>query len=288
MFPFAKRFPGKGFTLIELLVVIAIIAVLIALLVPAVQKVREASARTQCENNVKQLCLAVHQHNDVHKYVPLASGYQGAGQWNGQYTSLFFQILPYIEQDALYNQLPPNGRGDAMLSKPMPLIVNCPSDFTVGPNGSDPNNPSVGLTSYAANAQAFGDQWNGGPWARIPATFSDGTSNTVIIAERYGLCQGIPNLWPMAHDELYTPMFAYNWSFQNGWTSVNRLNLLFQINPTVAQCDPNNVQSAHSAGITVGLADGSARQVTGNVTLTTLIHALLPADGSVLGSDWSD
>jgi prepilin-type N-terminal cleavage/methylation domain-containing protein len=277
---------GRGFTLIELLVVVAIIAILIALLLAGVQRVREAAARTQCVNNAKQIVLALHGHHDLHKYLPLASGYQGAGQWNGQYTSSLAQILPFLEQDNLYNQLPANGRGEDLLHLPMPAVFFCPSDPSVGSGGTYPADPTVGLTSYAANAQALGDQWKGGPYARIPANFPDGVSNVVLIAERYGLCQDVPDLWPLAHDELFCPMFAYNWSYEHGWTSVNRLELLFQITPTAAQCDPNNTQTPHVSGMTVGVADGSVRTLTAGVSLTTWVRAILPGDGQPLGSDW--
>ena len=278
--------PRSGFTLIELLVVIAIIAILISLLLSGVQKVREAAARTQCENNTKQIVLALHNRHHLHKNLPLASGYQGGGQWNGQYTSAFTQILPYMEQDALYNQLPVNGRGELLLHSPMPSTFFCPSDPSVGPGGRSPTDSTVGLTSYAANAQALGDQWKGGPYARIPDNFPDGASNVVVIAERYGYCQGVPNLWPLAHDELFCPMFAYNWSYQHGWTSVNRLELLFQITPSAAQCDPNNTQTPHTGGMTVGLADGSVRTVTAGISLQTWVRALVPDDGQPLGPDW--
>src|SRR6185369_7449734 len=92
-----------AFTLIELLVVIAIIGVLIALLVPAVQKVREAAARTQCINNLKQWGLATHTFHDTYKKLPpcyadAVSPFAGKTQ-----ATAFFYLLPYMEQTALYN-----------------------------------------------------------------------------------------------------------------------------------------------------------------------------------------
>src|SRR5438094_6697279 len=94
----ADKGRAPGFTLIELLVVIAIIAILIALLVPAVQKVREAAARTQCVNNMKQIGLATHGYNDTYKALP--SPYSVI---NGVYGDLWWYILPFIEQAPLYN-----------------------------------------------------------------------------------------------------------------------------------------------------------------------------------------
>jgi prepilin-type N-terminal cleavage/methylation domain-containing protein/prepilin-type processing-associated H-X9-DG protein len=107
----------KAFTLIELLVVIAIIAILIALLVPAVQKVREAAARAKCQNNLKQLGLAVHNYHDVLGFLPTAGSSEGkplasrpAGGWlAGEGTNWAAYILPYIEQASLYNRMTFNG-----------------------------------------------------------------------------------------------------------------------------------------------------------------------------------
>jgi prepilin-type N-terminal cleavage/methylation domain-containing protein/prepilin-type processing-associated H-X9-DG protein len=132
-----------GFTLVELLVVIAIIGILIALLLPAVQAVREAASRTQCANNLHQLALACHNHHDAYGYFPsngwglgwLGDPNQGPGAQ--QPGSWVFSILPFIEQDNLYNL----GRGTQaqvaaanaqLVVTPLPLL-NCPSRRTGGP-----------------------------------------------------------------------------------------------------------------------------------------------------------
>src|SRR5205807_4671534 len=104
----ARRQKLRGFTLIELLVVIAIIAILIGLLVPAVQKVREAAARTQTINNLKQVGLTLHNCNDTYRYMPPSNGYfpaPGAQQATITTTqgTIFYWLLPFMEPDNVYN-----------------------------------------------------------------------------------------------------------------------------------------------------------------------------------------
>ncbi len=127
---------ARGFTLIELLVVIAIIAILIALLIPAVQKVREAAARAQCQNNLKQIGLALHNHESTRKYFPTAGAQSQALGLTGlpfETAGWAFQILPYIEQDNLHKSTqPPNSVwwSNALNKGPVEVVVatyHCPS-----------------------------------------------------------------------------------------------------------------------------------------------------------------
>ena len=198
------RLTRRGFTLIELLVVIAIIAILIGLLLPAVQKVREAAARMKCQNNLKQMSLATMNFEGVKGSLP-GGAYSGTGYFGPQ-----AQILPYIEQSALYLQIdltlgPYDGINPTVAAQ-RPTIFVCPSEAYLNPpNGLD----TMGWGNYHANSGSwvstaktwdgvFGDATaetaNTGTTITIPvlkpvrlAEITDGTSNTAMYAE---VCNG--------------------------------------------------------------------------------------------------
>jgi prepilin-type N-terminal cleavage/methylation domain-containing protein len=196
----------QAFTLIELLVVIAIIAVLIGLLVPAVQKVRDAASRTQCANNVKQITLACHNYHDTHKKIPPASGTVGNDVGSAHYF-----LLPYVEQGPLYQQSFAGGVGTSfsVRNAVVPIYV-CPNDTTITDGKFTTNNPNdntsiigQGATNYNINAQVA-------TGAMRLVNITDGTSNTVLFAERMGYCTG-PNFpSPGAVPNLLLSSYTYS------------------------------------------------------------------------------
>jgi len=193
----------RAFTLIELLVVIAIIAILIALLVPAVQKVREAAARTQCLNNMKQLGIGMHNYHDANKALPVSDANPNGPFWGPGFLVV---LLPYLDQQgdfSMFNNTLQFGAtgGDAndIPSEPNFAVFLCPSDTQ-----NAKNETLFGWTNYHSNHGSWitvVKQWDGvfGPGdvtgnpgfpAALPVTFvqiTDGTSNTAAMAE---VCRG--------------------------------------------------------------------------------------------------
>lgn len=235
----------SGFTLIELLVVIAIIGVLVGLLLPAVQRVREAGNRAKCQNNLRQMCLGAISAHDNQKRLPPAYGmYAGKPVNNGSlpavvgtqqapfHASFFYHLLPFIEQTGTYQRTPPyfdytnntytipvpipplNEVENAGQFKVQPYI--CPSDSTGESTGIQPampipsgsNNPNVpwGTNGYAVNYLVFGLILA----PRLPESIPDGTSTTVFLTEKAPLCSFLTSTPPMGGGNLWAaaPFFS--------------------------------------------------------------------------------
>jgi len=278
----------RGFTLIELLVVIAIIGILIALLLPAVQKVREAAARTESTNNLKQMGIAVHACHDAWKRLPPAYGFfpGGNGAWWPQtpasYGTVQFFILPYMDQDALYKRTSWQSESGPAITTPIKSYM-APLDPSLPVNGINVNWPQYAATSYAANASAFNsgvDGWGNGNWYttyRIPANWQDGASNLVLFSERFFMCQSNPRFWASTNGS-WVPTFYV----------PNSASFPPQFNVTPASC-ASGVQYVHaytSAYMQVCLGDGSVRSISPMVSAQTWAWACIPNDGNPLGSDW--
>jgi prepilin-type N-terminal cleavage/methylation domain-containing protein len=307
---------ARSFTLIELLVVIAIIAVLIGLLLPAVQKVREAANRAQCQNNLKQIILGTLNMVDTYQGLlpqdwgryPNPSG----GPYDGVGGPLFF-ILPFIEQQNLYLATlclpgqPQTMRGNydwtsSNNHQPMysaqwsdftnvtgklgsgsdPKVFRCPSDYTYG-LGADTGYTfqRSNQTSYFGNGQVMPTPYRPAvaPTSnlRYPASITDGTSMTVFYLEVLTFCRG----------------YAHQWQVENvlfgGYDFVPDVGIgpsYFQIQPTQAACNPNVPSTGHTGGIMVALGDGSTRLVAQGTSPTTWWFAMTPAGGDLLGPDW--
>jgi len=294
----------KGFTLIELLVVIAIIAILIGLLLPAVQKVREAAARMSCSNNLKQLGVGIHNYASTNNSSLPAANQRDSNQQNASGGMNFLaNLLPYIEQDNIYKigqpyvnsfwdapgVTSPSGTIRTLVLKPF----QCPSDPTLS-NGFAANQVNAwGGSSYAGNFQLFGmgsagARFGGTNWAakynigNIP----DGASNTVGVTEKWAACSasnGGGNLWSWPGGDWgpdWCPTFA-NSPWGRNWNQVPQIKPI----PYNSVCDASRPATGHSTCQTL-LMDGSVRGVSSGVSQQTWIYAITPDDGQVLGTNW--
>jgi hypothetical protein len=293
-------------------VVIAIIAVLISLLLPAVQKAREEGMRTQCLNNLHQIGIAFHTTNDDCGYLPRYTerGYPTVGSFAPPNRATFegtvhFYLLPYVEQTTLmqrWNGVSNNGSNG--LNGPnvpsTPNVFVCPSDPSMSPDHTTndgafkslASGTGFAITSYSFNGQVFGESCSR---PRFPATFKDGLSSTVLVFERYGICgkNGEVRTWgDQAGDDgnaevVYLVASGDN-PKQPGVAWVNKyVTSVFQVQPTPAECISSRWNTATPHGVmSVLLADGSTRAVHSGVSIATWRAVITPAGGDTPGGDW--
>jgi prepilin-type N-terminal cleavage/methylation domain-containing protein/prepilin-type processing-associated H-X9-DG protein len=313
--------PRRGFTLIELLVVIAIIAVLIGLLVPAVQKVRDAAARIQCANNLKQLGLALHNYHDTNGAFP--SSVRPAGFTSLPRVSWTIPTLPYIEQDNLGRNYDVSSNWDSLTNLPLTSlqvkIFQCPSAPNSTRKDGDPQlnvwdlvavtdyAAATGVAAYATNVNTTGVVQPGilQKNARVKiADVTDGLSNTILIVESAGRPQSYRNRVPYgsvpaqkvngggwarpASDLTFATSTPDGVSFP-GTCAVNCTNgfdyPVYNMRPfgTEGTAEP---YAFHTGVCNVLMGDGSVRPVGAGITAATFAALITRDGGEVIGPDF--
>jgi type II secretory pathway pseudopilin PulG len=284
----------RAFSVIDLVVVLAMAGILLGLVLPAVHSAQVAGLKRETVNNLKQICLALHNANDAHKKLPPAFDKFGNTATLNLPASLHVHLLPYIEQDTLYRAyLKEKGKGDVAKAK-VPQFIS--SD-----DPSARKKDLSGIMNYAANLRVFSRKGMNTKYdanmpalaaiepgeASIPATFPDGTSNTIVYATVYAFCgDDGGSQYASAPNSKTAAFFGQNAAKVKAHPSNKTAT--FQLRPEVKDCcvSPLMAQSFTKAGLLIGMADGSTRSASPNLSPQTWNAAVHPADGMPLGADW--
>jgi type II secretory pathway pseudopilin PulG len=305
--------------LVELLVVIAIIGILVAMLLPAVQSARESARRMQCTNHVKQIGLATQTILQANRAFPplvapcswdgicgrpdatikhAAAAYNGADGF-----TVFTWLLPYLEQSSLYDK---SEKKTQTVVQSLQVyqwsipVYRCPTDHTIGPNGrcktKHDSADTWAASSYAVNYLVFGDPSASTVDEREQGRtdmsgLRDGSTNTVLFAERYGTCGNSGNvdgsttngnLWADSNCR-WRPVFCMNETEQTPNSAGYTKCLMFQVSPDwLTQCEPRRAQSPHASVIHAGMGDGSVQGFSGSMDAVVWERLCDPRDGEVV------
>lgn len=312
-----RKLTRSAFTIVELLIVIAIIGMLLALLLPAVQAAREAARRTFCLNQIKQIGVAAQNCHDVNRVLPplCVNDWLGSDYWQyapiqipGPYHgaigySLFAFLLPYVEETGLDRAARRNINtvinGKPLNHTPVSAYV-CPSD----PSATDDGRSQVtygGANRWAASNYAGNFYIFGAPLAKSTegasqlgtSSIPDGTTKTLMFAEKYGSCViggdlskplAGGNLWADSNPP-WRPTFCMNAPYppDKPYQPCKR----FQSRPNWRMnCDGLRAQSPHSGGIAVGMADSSSRFIADDVDDVTWAQLADPRDRKSVVLPW--
>jgi len=279
----------SGFSLVDLLVIVTLLLLTATLLVPAVQAVQLAGHKQASINNLKQVCLAIHQVNDAHRRLPPAC--DKFSRWEFAAT-VHVHLLPFIEQENLFKAyLVAMGKDETREAAVQVFIA--PDD------NSNPNDKVKGVQNYAANLRVFSDEGlrtehnkdmaelkavEAGS-ASIPRTFTDGTSNTIVFATKYAAAGDGGSCWAAEPNSKFAAFFGQNAAKKTAHASDEAATFQLQPGAKEARVTPLMAQSLQKA-LLVGLADASVRTVSPDVSAATWNAALQPNDGQVLGADW--
>ncbi|APZ96511.1 DUF1559 domain-containing protein [Fuerstiella marisgermanici] len=279
----------RGFTLTELLVVIAIIAILISLLLPAVQQAREAARRTQCKNNLKQIGFALHNYHDVYTTFPMGA--------NSQIYGPLVAVLPYLDQanlqdlydfDVYYthanNRDAINTMVPAYLCPTMVLKRAVPEEVCDEPGAPSSYGMSMGTHNGAATASDGMFSGYDGFSAPRPVRIrdvTDGTTNTIMVGEFNFQLEDY--LWsaftcpPLAGESRWG---AHRWAPGYPGVGLGSTSGDFNVN---LNANRETWRSDHVGGAQFLLGDGSCRFVSENINAETLDNLAARADGNVVG-----